>query len=475
MDFKRYIREKKESTEAPEETTAVMAFGRFNPPTVGHEKLIQKVHAVAKEHKGEAHVIASHSQGTMKDPLPQDKKIGYLRSIAHGQVNISGSSKQEPTIFHAASRMHDAGHSHLVIVAGSDRVEQYQRDLDRYNGVAGKHGYYNFKSIKVISAGQRDPDAEGVEGMSGTKMRGHAVAGRISQFMLGLPEALKSHAKEMMDHIKSVSSSILPSKNKNNEDYENPYRFDWGTPEGTEYMKKMTPSMKTECGVGEVWSKEKGMCVPLREAYLNEEIYKLYDNVKTKNGDLGEIVYRGSSYVTIQRNDGSTAKHWLRDITETLTEETTYPRYVRNLRKEKKVPVLLMKPIKEDADTADYKLVPSVNSKGEPSWRESRFSRIRTANVTYEGVQEMYGERDINYNDSKNVNMGIDKVCGDQTVDGKPVGLVSFKTFMQDEVAKVAQAYQKNTDSIRQRQMEIDALGHHMHHPQNKLRMGTDD
>ena len=71
--------------------------------------------------------------------------------------------------------------------------------------------------------------------------------------------------------------------------------------------------------------------------------------------------------------------------------------------------------------------------------------------------------------------MGIDKVCGDQTVDGKPVGLVSFKTFMQDEVAKVAQAYQRNTHSIRQRQMEIDALGHHMHHPQVKLRMTTED
>ena len=471
MDFKRYIREKKESAEAPEETTAVMAFGRFNPPTVGHEKLIQKVHAVAKEHNGEAHVVASHSQGTMKDPLPQDKKIGYLRSIAHGQVNISGSSKQEPTIFHAASRMHDAGHSHLVIVAGSDRVEQYQRDLDRYNGVAGKHGNYNFKSIKVVSAGQRDPDAEGVEGMSGTKMREHARNGNVSRFKSGLPDALKSHADEIIKHIKTV-----------NEDYENPYRFDWGTPEGTEYMKKMTPNMKTECGVGEVWSKEKGMCVPLREAYLNEEIYKLYDNVKTKNGDIGEIVYRGSSYVTIQRNDGSTAKHWLRDITETIKEETTYPRYVRNLRKEKKVPVLLMKPIKEDADTADFKRTPALDSQGKPYWRKSRFSRIRTtdksqlsANVTYEGVQEMYGERDINYNDSKNVNMGIDKVCGDQTVDGKPVGLVSFKTFMQDEVAKVAQAYQRNTDSIRQRQMEIDALGHHMHHPQVKLRMTAED
>jgi hypothetical protein len=448
MDFKRYIREKKESTEAPEETTAVMAFGRFNPPTVGHEKLIQKVHAVAKEHNGEAHVVASHSQGTMKDPLPQDKKIGYLRSIAHGQVNISGSSKQEPTIFHAASRMHDAGHSHLVIVAGSDRVEQYQRDLDRYNGVAGKHGYYNFKSIKVVSAGQRDPDAEGVEGMSGTKMRDHARNGNIAKFRSGLPEALQPHAKELMDHIKSVEDTTKSKKNNFAEDYENPFRFDWGTPEGTEYMKKMTPGMKTECGVGEVWSKEKGMCVSIREAYVAGEVYKLKDIVESTDGTKGKIVYRGASYVTIQLESGDTKKIWLKDI-QTLQENAPLPKpTIRNRMTKSQVPVLLMtkKQIEE-------KLAP--------------------AKITYKELKEMYKERDINFSDAKEVRMGIDKTIPDQHVDGKAVGLVSFKTYIQGEAARVASEYKKSTDSATIEKSKIDAQASNMNHPQHIRNMRT--
>jgi len=417
MDFKQYIREKKESTEAPEETTAVMAFGRFNPPTVGHEKLIQKVHDVAREHGGEAHVVASHSQGTMKDPLPQDKKLQYLNAIAHGQVKVSGSSKQSPTIFHAASKLHDLGHSHLVIVAGSDRVGQYQRDLDRYNGETGKHGMYDFKTIKVVSAGQRDPDAEGVEGMSGTKMREHARAGRKRQFASGLPDALKPHADEIINHIKTVK-----------EDYENPYRFDWGTPEGTEYMKKMTPKMKTECGIGEVWSKEKGMCVSIREAYLSGEIYKLNDLVESTSGHSGKIVYRGATYVTIQLENKDTKKIWLKDIRD-IQESAPQP-IIRNKVSPSQIPVLLMskKQIEE---------------------------RMGSSKISYKEIKEMYKERDINFNPSKEVRMGIDKTCGDQTVNGKPVGMVSFKTFMQGEVERIANEYKKDRDSIEQAGVNI--------------------
>lgn len=201
MDFKNFISEEQGST-------AVMAFGRYNPPTVGHEKLINKVHEVAKDHNGEAHIIASHSEGTGKDPLPQHKKIGYLKKVAPKGVTVSGSSKEHPSIFHHAAKLHAAGHKHLVVVAGSDRVDEYRKALTKYNGVSGKHGQYNFKSIKVVSAGQRDPDAEGAEGMSGTKLRGHARAGETEKFKSGLPKALHPHAGEIAKHIKSVSESV---------------------------------------------------------------------------------------------------------------------------------------------------------------------------------------------------------------------------------------------------------------------------
>lgn len=409
MDFKKYIKE--QDKEPAEEKTSVMAFGRFNPPTVGHEQLIQKVHSVAKEHGGDAHIVASHSQGTAKNPLPQDKKLSYLQSIAPGKVNVSGSSKEEPTLFHVASRLHNQGTDHLVMVAGSDRVDEYKENLEKYNGVQGKHGYYNFKSIKVVSAGQRDPDAEGVEGMSGTKMRELARSGNTEGFKQGLPDSLKAHADEMINHIKAVK-----------EDYENPYRFDWGTPEGTEYMKKMTPKMKTECGVGEVWSKEKGMCVPVREEYLNGNVYKINEEVKTADGKTGKIVYRGATYVTIQLENGDTKKQWLKDIQyiqeSVPLEKTTLPK-IRNKMSSSNIPVLLMtkKQIEE-------KLSPNK--------------------VTYKELKEMYKERDINFRPEKDVTMGIDKPCSDQMVDGKPVGLVSFKTYIQSEFSRVAADYEAN-------------------------------
>ena len=303
MDFKQFI------TEAPEKTAA-FAFGRFNPPTVGHEKLINKVKSVADEHNATPHIVASHSEGTAKDPLPVKAKVGYLKHVAPEGTKVSSSSKEAPSFLHAASKLHSQGYKHLVMVAGSDRVDEYHKTLNKYNNVAGKHGHYNFKSIKVVSAGQRDPDAEGVEGMSGTKMRAHARAGEMKQFKSGLPKALHPHAEEIANHIRSVK-----------EDYENPNRFDWGTPEGTEHAISMTPEMKIVCPVGEVFSKDKGMCVSIREAYIAGDVFKLGSIVESTNGSRGEIVYRGSSYVTIQLENGDTSKHWLKDIKEIFGEK----------------------------------------------------------------------------------------------------------------------------------------------------------
>ena len=189
-------------------STAVMAFGRMNPPTVGHEKLIHKVESVAKEHNGHAHIVASHSEGTSKDPLPQKAKIGYIKKVAAKGTKVMGSSKEAPTIMHAASALHKAGHQHLVVVAGEDRVQEYHKLLHKYNGVEGKHGHYNFKSIKVVSAGHRDPDAEGTEGMSGTKMRSLAREGKHKEFKSGLPKSLHGHAEEIANHIRSVKEEV---------------------------------------------------------------------------------------------------------------------------------------------------------------------------------------------------------------------------------------------------------------------------
>lgn len=189
------------------EKTAVFTFGRMNPPTVGHEKLIHAVHKVAKDHNAKGHVVTSHSYDNKKNPLPQNKKIKYLQKI-HPGVHVHGSSKSSPTVFHQASDFYKQGHKHLVMVVGSDRVKEFQSSLDKYNGKKGPHGHYDFKSIKVVSAGQRDPDAEGVSGMSGTKMRAAAKAKDMKTFKKGLPTSLHKDANDIAKHINEEMEQI---------------------------------------------------------------------------------------------------------------------------------------------------------------------------------------------------------------------------------------------------------------------------
>tara|TARA_R110002074_G_scaffold8525_1_gene34989 strand:- start:3766 stop:6414 length:2649 start_codon:yes stop_codon:yes gene_type:complete len=189
-------------------THAVLAFGRMNPPTTGHEKFIKKTHDIAKKVGGKAHVVASHSEGNSKNPIPQKKKIQYLKKVAHPDVHVSGSSKDSPSILHHASKLHAAGHQHLHVVAGGDRKEEFHKTLHKYNGKSGAHGHYNFKSITVHSAGQRDPDSHDTKGVSGTKMREHAHNNDHESFKKGLPKALHPHKDEIMHHIKNVNEDI---------------------------------------------------------------------------------------------------------------------------------------------------------------------------------------------------------------------------------------------------------------------------
>ena len=182
------------------EKHAVMTFGRMNPPTTGHEKLIHKTHSVAQKVGAKAHIVLSHSHDKKNNPLPQKNKINYVKKI-HNGVHVTGSSKQHPNFLSHAKKLHQAGHDHLHVVAGSDRVGEYKKVLNKYNG---HKDHYNFKSITVHSAGQRDPDSEGTSGISGTKMRAHARAGDHKSFKAGLPKSLHAHHKQIMGHIKEA-------------------------------------------------------------------------------------------------------------------------------------------------------------------------------------------------------------------------------------------------------------------------------
>jgi len=175
----------------------VMAFGRMNPPTSGHLKLIDKVRELAAKHRAAHTVIASHSQDSKKNPLTGEQKVKHLQRYSPG-THFETSSKEHPTFLHHAAKLNAAGHDHLIYVAGSDRVKEMHDKLHQYNGTH-KGALYNFKKISVVSAGHRDPDAEGAEGMSGTKMREHASNNDFHSFRQGVPEHVPDHhARELM-------------------------------------------------------------------------------------------------------------------------------------------------------------------------------------------------------------------------------------------------------------------------------------
>ena len=195
MKFLKFLEEQKEKH-------AVLAFGRMNPPTTGHEVLVNKVKDVAKEVGGTHHIVLSHSQDKAKNPLTAQQKVKHAKRF-FPDTNISVANKEHPNFLSQASELHKKGVTHLHMVAGSDRTGEYHKLLHKYNNVKGPHGHFNFKHIEVHSAGERDPDAEGTSGMSASKMRGHAGANEFHHFKKGIPGHVpEHHAKELFHDVR---------------------------------------------------------------------------------------------------------------------------------------------------------------------------------------------------------------------------------------------------------------------------------
>jgi len=164
----------RELFEAP--ATAVMAFGRMNPPTIGHAKLVDAI----KSQPGDPFIFLSQSQKPKTDPLAFEDKLRYAKFFF---PNVTIGNPQVKTIIQALQKVESLGYQQLIYVAGSDRVQAFEELLNKYNGKD-----FTFKSIKVISAGERDPDADGAEGMSASKMRQAAADNDIESFKQGVPE-----------------------------------------------------------------------------------------------------------------------------------------------------------------------------------------------------------------------------------------------------------------------------------------------
>lgn len=183
--------------------TAVFTFGRFNPPTVGHEKLITAVETVAKNKGGDYFIYGSMSQDAKKNPLEHTKKMSYLKKMFPKHRNSIISNTKAKTAIDSAVELYGKGYTNLIMVVGSDRIDDFKKLLTTYNGVEAKHGFYDYDKIEVVSAGERDPDADGVEGMSASKMREAAVKGDFQTFRMGTPKSLSDNeTKKLFNDIR---------------------------------------------------------------------------------------------------------------------------------------------------------------------------------------------------------------------------------------------------------------------------------
>lgn len=175
--------------------TLVFAFGRMNPPTNGHGKLITKVKRMAQQMRADHLVIASHSQDKVKNPLDANTKLKHLKAM-FPNTNIIASDRSAPS-FIAQLKKVSGKYDNVIMVAGSDRVPHFQKLLDQYNGKD-----FTFKSVKCVSAGERDPDSDGVAGISASKMRLYAKNNDFNNFKRGLPTGYRG-AKQLFDDVRA--------------------------------------------------------------------------------------------------------------------------------------------------------------------------------------------------------------------------------------------------------------------------------
>ena len=268
-----------------EEKTVYYTFGRMNPPTIGHEKLLNTL--ASKAGKNPYRVFVSQSQDGKKNPLSYKDKVKVIRKMFPKHARSVMMNTKVKTAIDAAVQLFNEGYVNLVMVVGGDRIREFDILLNRYNGQKGRHGFYKFNKITVVSAGDRDPDAEGVEGMSASKMRTAAISGDFTKFSQGIP--------------KNVSNADTKA-------IYNMVRKGMGLKETKEYTQHIQLKPVSE----------------IRESYVNGELFKEGDTVVMKDtGELAKVKRLGSNYVIIE-GSGNTYRKWLEDVERVDNNQAEY-------------------------------------------------------------------------------------------------------------------------------------------------------
>ena len=259
-----------------------ITFGRFNPPTIGHEKLLSTVAREAKRSGGEYRIYPSRSEDPKKNPLDAGTKIKYMRQAYPDHANAIIDNADMRTIFDVLTALDNDGYSSVNIVVGGDRVSEFNSLAQKYNG-----DLYTFDEIKVTSAGGRDPDAEGVEGMSASKMRKAAAEGDFDTFKQGIPKGLGKEGSEKLFMTLRAAMQV--------EEFDD---FADASFQLHEIAPKLDP---------------KGM----REAYFENEMFKVGTFVENVNtGVVGKVVSRGSNYIIYIDEHETVFRCWLKDLIE---------------------------------------------------------------------------------------------------------------------------------------------------------------
>jgi hypothetical protein len=253
--------------------TLTIAFGRFNPPTTGHEKLLDTVASNSDE--GDYIIIPSRSQDKKKNPLDPDTKISVMRQMypKHSEKIVNDPANR--TIFDVLKKAHNDGYTNVRIVGGGDRVKEFDKLTNDYNGKL-----YQFDNVEVLSAGDRDPDSEGTEGMSASKQRKAAAEGDYASFKKGVPKSMDD-----------------------------------------KQTKQLYTTLRGAMGIKEGWSlwqiAPKFDWKNLRENFVRKNIYKVGDLVENLNtGLVGKIIRRGTNYLICVTEDDIMFKSWIKDVTD---------------------------------------------------------------------------------------------------------------------------------------------------------------
>ena len=265
--------------------TLTLAFGRFNPPHSGHQQLMDIAAQSAEAEESDYIIVPSRSQDPKKNPLDPDTKISIMRQMfpQHSERIVNDGANR--TIFDVLKKAHNDGYTNVRIVAGQDRVKEFDKLSQNYNGQL-----YQFDNMEVVSSGERDPDSDGVEGLSSSRMRLAAAEGDFKTFRSGLPEDLPR--KEALTVFDTVRQSMNVQEMK---------EF-WN-------IWEIAPKYDLE---------------NLRESYVANEIFKMGDKVENLNtGLIGRIIRRGANHLICVAENNIMFKSWVKDLKEYIVNATT--------------------------------------------------------------------------------------------------------------------------------------------------------